>query len=227
MSLKRSAFDVAVHLPDPCPYYLPAASYLNRAEVQSALGVPLNFTYDSSVITAVFGFPTPYQILGTGDAFRQAGLRNVEYLLANDVQIAMVFGDRDYRCPWTGGEATAKAARWKNQQGFLAAGYEEIQGLSPAALGGVVKQYGRLSFSRVFDAGHAVSAYAPEAVYRIFMRSMFGKDVATGGQVAGCGYRTTGPTDSLGWRNRLPEDLPQTCMVAGQFQAVNPWEAVL
>lgn len=202
------------------------SKYLNTAEVQSALGVPLNFTYDSDIVTANFGFPTPHQIVGTGDAFRQAGMKNIEYLLRDGVKVAMVFGDRDYRCPWTGGEATAKAAQWKNQEGFLAAGYEEIQGVSDGN-GALVKQYGQLSFSRVLDSGHAVSAYAPEAVYRIFMRSMFDSDIATGKTHIGPEYHTTGPTDSWEWRNILPEQLPETCMVGGNFTAMNPWDAVL
>ena len=45
---------------------------------------------------------------------------------------------------------------------------------------------------------HAVSAYAPEAVYNIFMRSMFDQDVAKGKTHASSEYHTTGPVDS--WR---------------------------
>ena len=127
---QRSAFDVAVHVPDPCPFYLSVANYLNLAEVEADLGDPVNFTYDSNLMNAVYGFPSPHQIAGTGDAFRQPGMANIEYLLANRIKLVMIFGDRDYRCPWIGGEATAKAANWENQEGFLAASYEEIQGLS-------------------------------------------------------------------------------------------------
>jgi carboxypeptidase D len=200
--------------------------YLNRPDVQDALGVPLNFTYDSTLMNAVFGLPTPYTILGTGDTVRQAGLPNLEYLLSNGVKIALAFGDRDYRCPWTGAEATAKAAAWAHRQGFLAAGYEKIQGISSGHQG-VVKQYGLLSFSRILDAGHSVNAYAPEAIYRVFQRAMFGVDVATGTkQAVGVGYHTTGPKDSWGWRNKLPADVPHTCMVEGKWTESNPWDAV-
>lgn len=209
-------------------FYLPVHTYLNRADVQSSLGVPLNFTWVSNLVTAIYGFPTPYDVNGTGDSFRVAGLEKLEYLIENDVKISLVFGDRDYRCPWTGGEATAKAVKWEHQKGFLSAGYQEIQGIvSPGANGGVVKQYGKLSFSRIFDAGHAVSAYAPEAVYRVFMRSMFGEDVATGERMVDEDYHTTGPTDSWRWRNKLPQSLPETCMVEGNFTRVNPWAAIL
>ncbi|OAP60446.1 hypothetical protein AYL99_05448 [Fonsecaea erecta] len=221
----RSDFDVAVLAPDPCPYDLAVTKYLNLPAVQASLGVGMNFTYDSELITGAYGLPTPYQFIGTGDSFRQAGLGNIEYALAHGVKVSFVFGDRDYRCPWTGGEMTAHAARWAHQAAFAAtAGYEPIQGISsPGAKQGVVKQFGALSFSRILDAGHAVSAYAPEAVYRVFERVMFGKDVATGLRDVGPEYHTAGPSESWAWRNKLPSDLPRTCVVEGQFTPTNPW----
>jgi hypothetical protein len=79
-----------VHLPDPCPFDIAVTNYLNRADVQQALGVPLNFTYDSTLVAAVFGLPTPYTFLGSGDSVRQAGGPNLEYLLANNVKVALV-----------------------------------------------------------------------------------------------------------------------------------------
>lgn len=147
------------------------------------------------------------------------------------MKVAFIFGDRDYRCPWTGGEATALAANWTGQTGFVDAGYEEVQGIeTPVEQGGlraVTKQHGGFSFSRVLDAGHQVSAYAPETVYRIFERTLKGVDVVTGKESVGKGYSTSGPRDSWGWRNLLPSDLPPTCMVEGEWQETSPWTAVL
>lgn len=175
----------------------------------------------------MFGFVPDSPIPATGDSTRQAGMANLEYLLGDGVKVAMIFGDRDYRCPWTGGEATAKAASWKHQKGFLAAGYQELQGLtSQGAKGGVVKQFGQLSFTRVFDSGHSVSAYAPEAVFRVFNRTTFDKDVVSGQKAVGDGYHTTGPTDSWGWRNKMPAPIQNTCIVEGKFLPENPWAAV-
>lgn len=153
----------------PCNYWLPVSTYLSTASVQEDLGVPLNFTYDSNVVAADFGVFSPYPnrpiSKETGDAVRQAGLPNIEYLLDNNVKVAFVFGDRDFRCPWTGGEATALAAKWDHQGDFADAGYQEIQGVTKKGTdhGGLVKQYDSFSFSRVFDSGHAVSAYAPSS----------------------------------------------------------------
>lgn len=213
------------------------SQYLDTSSTQEALGVPLNFTYDPNVVIQVFGLGalggTNTNIplsAATGDSVRQNGLTNVEYLLANNVKIAFIFGDRDFRCPWTGGIATALAANWTHQDDFADAGYEELQGIqTPVSEGGlpaVVKQYDTFSFSRILGSGHSVSAYAPETVYRIFERTIKGMDVVTGTQMVGKGYHTTGPRTSWSWRNVLPNNLPPTCMVEGQWTATNPWSAV-
>jgi hypothetical protein len=68
--------------------------------------------------------------------------------------------------------------------------------------GGLVKQYGNLSFSRVFKAGHSVSAYQPETVYRVFMRAMK--------------YSSTVLVSSLGIENVDP--LPLACVVDVVYQ---------
>ena len=77
----------------------------------------------------------------------------------------------------------------------------------------------------MFDAGHAISAYQPETVYRVFMRSMFDTDVATGRKQVGDLYATKGPRDSLKCRNVLPKS-PESCMVEGKFQDVNVWASL-
>lgn len=62
---------------------------------------------------------------------------------------------------------------------FRAAGYAPIHTNSNYT-GGLVRQHGRVSFSRVFQAGHDTWAYQPETVARIFERAVLGRDVATG-----------------------------------------------
>ena len=228
--------DVAVIAPAPCNFYLPVDWYLNNATVQQALGVALNYSFDANVILQNFGFPSAYYgqfalNASTGDAVRQDGLPNIKHLLANNVKVAFIFGDRDYRCPWTGGEATALAVNWTGQTGFLNAGYELLQGVTtPVDQGGLralVKQHGQFSFSRVMDAGHSVSAYAPETVYQIFARTVGGVDIVSGQTAVSSVYSTTGPRDSWGWRNELADQSPQGCMVEGQWTSTNPWDAVI
>lgn len=141
----RSAFDIAQNLPDPFPQpYL--AGYFNQDWVQRDLGVPVNLTHLNSVSgNNFFGV--------TGDPFRREGLKDIEYLLSKDVKVTLVYGDRDYRCPWNGAEKLSLAAEWDGQEYYARAGYEEIR-VNEGYVGGVVKQYGGLSFARVFQAGH-------------------------------------------------------------------------
>lgn len=193
-------------------------------------------------MTNVFGsYSAPSLKIGTGDSIRK-GIHDLEYAISVGVDVAMIYGDRDYICNWLGGEAIAKNLAWSHQKGFLGAGYEKTI-TNDKYDGGVTKQvsrhsnvfisgllltltqFGKLSFTRVFDAVHAVSASQPETVYRIFMRSMLGTDVATGKKQVGDLYSTKGPKDSLKWRNVLPKS-PESCMVEGKFQDVNVWTSV-
>lgn len=74
---------------DPFPDYKPA-EYFNQAWVQAELGVPLNFTPTSSVANTVY-------LTGVGDALR-SNISNLEYILSKGYKVALVYGDRDYRC---------------------------------------------------------------------------------------------------------------------------------
>jgi len=141
---QRSAFDMSHPSSDPYPNYRPSG-YYNQAWVQSALGVPINMTENNYVAQNVYVL--------IGDAIR-GNISNLESILDKGYQVAMVHGDRDYRCNWLGGEAVSLAAKWRHAGDFNEAGYESIQTNSTYD-GGYVRQVGKFSFSRVFQAGHA------------------------------------------------------------------------
>lgn len=87
---------------------------------------------------------------------------------------------------------------------FRSAGYADLV-TNSSYNGGLVRQHGNFSFSRVFEAGHSVAAYQPETVYQIFQRSMFGMDVATGEVQSSANYSSVGPASALGVTNNVPE----------------------
>ena len=106
---------------------------------------------------------------------------------------------------------------------FRATGYASIATNSTYD-GGLVRQHNRISFSRVFQAGHAVGTFQPETVSQIFDRVMFDKDVATGnisimnpGNATG-NYSTTGLRNAFGVKNKLTEIKEHECYV---LDAVN------
>lgn len=90
---------------------------------------------------------------------------------------------------------------------------------------GLTRQHGNLSFTRVFQAGHMVPSYQPEASLRIFERALLNRDIATGavdltatgGWWAGeeedaaggqAVFRTEGPGDTW-WRRSEVMPVPE------------------
>lgn len=59
-----------------------------------------------------------------------------------------------------------------------------------------MRQYGNLSYTRIFQAGHSIPSYQPETAFQIFSRALFNLDIATGTQsTAGSvedAYKSTG-----------------------------------
>ncbi|KAG9584854.1 secreted carboxypeptidase-like protein, partial [Aureobasidium melanogenum] len=193
-SKKFGWFDITHQGNDPFPgQYL--VGYLNQHWVQEALGVPVNFTAVS---------PTVYEaFMRTGDISKGGLIEDIAYILDNGVKVAMMYGDRDYACNWLGGEASSLHIPWESQEAFSKAGYTPLV-LSPVHSGGLVRQYGNLSFTRVYQAGHLVPSYQPQAAYEIFMRSLFNKDVATGTVAVTDQYKTDGPEDAWTPSDVLP-----------------------
>lgn len=118
------------------------------------------------------------------------------YLITAGVKVTLLYGDRDWACNWKGGEAASLAIPHPLVPVFAGAGYAPLA-LSPFRSAGLTRQVGPLlSFSRIYQAGHMVPAYQPEAAYEVFMRALTNRDIATGkvrvNQDEGMWYRTEG-----------------------------------
>lgn len=194
----RNYYDFATFDPDPfpAPWYV---GWLNQPHVQQALGVPLNFTQSSSVVSRAFR--------GIGDYPRPGWLEDLTYLLENGIKVTLVYGDRDFACNWIGGEAVSLAINHTHTQDFHKAGYQPIHA-NESYVGGQVRQYGNLSFSRVYESGHEVPSYQPETAYKIFHRALFNRDISTGevDTAANGSYSTTGPADTWAFKNEDPPE---------------------
>lgn len=200
----RSVYDIAHFLPDPFPpsTYL---EYLNTPAVQSAIGSQLNYTQTNQQVVSAFTL--------TGDYERQALVPDIAALLRAGVRVGFIYGDRDYICNWLGGEAISLAVAAQTSAAyaslFPAAGYAPII-VNTTYIGGVVRQYGNLSFSRIYDAGHSVPAYQPETAFQVFARIMTGTSLSTGATIDLSAYGTTGPLNST-YTNSLPASPSATC----------------
>ena len=200
----RSVYDIGHYLPDPFPpqTYL---EYLNTPEFQAAIGTPLNYSQTNFQVVNAF--------MSTGDYERQALVPNIAQLLNSGIRVGFIYGDRDYICNWLGGEAISLAvaaqAAGSYASLFPAAGYAPII-TNTSYIGGVVRQYGNLSFSRIYDAGHSVPAYQPETAFQVFARIMTGTSVSTGAVIDLSSYNTTGPLNAT-QTNSLPSSPSATC----------------
>jgi hypothetical protein len=111
------------------------------------------------------------------------------------IRIKKTFANANYQ--WAGGDAVAKAIPWTGSDGYASAQYAEIQ-TNESYVGGLVRQYGNLSYIRTYQAGHSIPSYQPETAYRIFSRALFNLDIATGTESTagsiedGTAYKSTG-----------------------------------
>ncbi len=103
-------------------------------------------------------------VMSTGDIVRGGFLESLGKLLDRGAQVALMYGDRDYICNWLSGERTSLAIDSTLSQGFKEAGYANIT-MDSSYVGGVVRQFGNLSFSRVFDAANG-------GVFPLFLRPL-------------------------------------------------------
>ena len=180
--------------------------FLSQRWVQEALGVPLNFTEASGSVYDAFN--------AVGDTVRGGLLEDIAYVLDSGVKVALVYGDRDFACNWIGGENVSLNIPWSQQKNFKSAGYTDLR-TNNSYVGGQVRQYGNLSFSRIYESGHEVPAYQPETAYQIFYRALFNRDIATGTvDVAALGNystNTSAPKDTWSIENKDPPEPKWVC----------------
>ncbi|KAF2747109.1 alpha/beta-hydrolase [Sporormia fimetaria CBS 119925] len=201
----------------PVPWY---TGYLVQPHVQQGLGVPLNWTQSNGAVSRAFR--------AIGDYPRPGWKEDLEYLLDSGVKVSLQFGDKDYACNWYGGELLSLAIDYEFSDEFRAAGYAPIE-INSTYTGGMVRQYGNLSFARVFNAGHEVPAYQPETAYELFQRLTFDRDLATGKiSTLGDDYAgTEGAADTFNI-TQVAEPAPApTCYVLDRGQCTDEqWESV-
>ncbi|OJD35134.1 carboxypeptidase s1 [Diplodia corticola] len=182
---ERGTYDIRHPSDDPTPpEYFP--DYLNQGWVQNALGVNLNYTEANNDVY--------YAFQQTGDFIYEYFLEDLEDLLAAGVRVALFYGDADYICNWFGGEAVSLAVDYAHADAFRAAGYAPF--VVDGAEYGEVRQYGNFSFLRIYEAGHEVPFYQPEAALAMFNRTIFHFDIATGTEPVTADLETEGGAEA-------------------------------
>jgi carboxypeptidase C (cathepsin A) len=209
----RSVYDISQNVLDPFPdsHYL---EYLNTRAVQQAIGAPVNYTQDSLTVFGAFN--------ATGDYARDGILEDLAFLLESGVRVALIYGDRDYVCNWLGGEAISFAIAGAVQPQYTqwySAGYAPIV-VNETYVGGVVREFGNLSFSRIYDAGHLVPAYQPETAFTLFTRIIEGVDISLGISIDLSTFETEGDANATQTNSAPPMQSP-TCFVRAVNETCN------
>lgn len=204
----RGYYDISHGLLDPFPppFFL---GYLSQQWVQKALGVPINFTVSVDSVNHAFN--------NAGDYPRSdvhSYLHDIAYLLDSGIKVALIYGDRDYACPWNGGEAVSLRVNHNEAPQFRTAGYASMH-TNASYVGGLVRQHGNFSFTRVFESGHEVPAYQPQTAWEIFHRAMTNKDISSGkiDTASNSSYSTKGPSSTFDVKNHVPERAEPVCYV--------------
>ncbi|KAI4163150.1 MAG: hypothetical protein LQ342_003278 [Letrouitia transgressa] len=175
------------------------------SELQKAIGVSTNYTESNGAVAKAFQ--------QTGDYERGNQIAQMAYLLSLGVRVALIYGDRDYVCNWLGGEAVSFsiAAQSSAYDPFYTAGYADIV-VNQTYVGGTVRQYGNLSFSRIYDAGHLIPAYQPETVFTVFTRVILGTGLSLGEPVDLRIFKSSGDANAS-HTNEAPDPVEPICWV--------------
>jgi carboxypeptidase C (cathepsin A) len=187
-------YDIRHPYEDPTPpdYFV---DYLNQASVQDALGVNINYTHTYSDFVSR-GFAR------TGDFVYRRFQDDLERILDNDVRVALIYGDADYICNWFGGEAASLALQYKHSKEFQNSGYTPF--VVDGTEYGETREYGRFSFTRIYQAGHEVPYYQPVASLELFRRVLGNLVVSDGSEAISPDYQSEGKAHATHTESFVP-----------------------
>ncbi|GAM84365.1 hypothetical protein ANO11243_023590 [Dothideomycetidae sp. 11243] len=169
--------------------------YVNFSSVQRALGVDREYSPLNETINQGFH--------DAGDTVYEDFLNDLGSLLDRNVRVSLIYGDADYICNWFGGEAVSLAIDHSDRVEFSKTEYAAmiVRGVEY----GQVRQYGNLSFTRIYEAGHAMNIDQPIAAFAHFNRTINGFDVATGKVLVTDEYESHGSpiASHVGWPTQI------------------------
>lgn len=235
----RDVYDIRIQTPAPGP---PEAyqEYLNTAAVQAAIGASVNYTESNPVVQSAF-IATGDEVRGMS-LYDLAGLLrsgvHVAFIYGDADWICNWLGGEAVSLALAGllpdfpssthssaasqssvsaTIATPPISAPTGQNGsyaakFPAAGYADIV-VNSSYVGGVARQFGNLSFSRVYDSGHFVPYYQPETAFTIFTRIILGTDLSTGKAISLTNFSSNASLEAS-YTQSAPKEQPlPTCWI--------------
>lgn len=156
-----NVYDIRIpcKVPGLCYNFTASTNFMNRADVQTSLGVvSQNITWTSC----------NFQVNGmfNDDWMRNFGQTMVPDLLASDIRVLIYAGDVDFICNWLGNKAWTLALEWPGKNGFnAAADLPWWVDMEPAGRFRTVSNSNQnllFTFLQVHDAGHMVPMNQPK-----------------------------------------------------------------
>ncbi|KAH7174267.1 putative carboxypeptidase S1 [Fusarium flagelliforme] len=140
--------------------------YLERSDVQKAIGARVNYTESGG----------QFGILESGDDAKSF-LGELSRIVQDGVQVLIWAGDSDYVCNWVGTKRVSDAVDWPRRKEFAEKELKpyKVQGVQKASF----KSVKNLHYARVFDAGHNVWWYQPETSLQIMTQFLSGKGLSS------------------------------------------------
>ncbi|KAI8799845.1 putative carboxypeptidase C [Cladochytrium replicatum] len=133
-------------------------NYLNRPDVQQALGVNRQWQQGSGAV---------YKRYRESGDFMFSLDHYVEELLENGLRVLIYAGDADSVCNWIGTKRMTTEFKWKHAAEFNDAAdlqwVSSVTGLNA----GEIRTFGPLTFIRFFEAGHMVPTDQPKHAFEM------------------------------------------------------------
>lgn len=143
-------------------YFSAMKKYLNLSEVKHALGVNPSTTFElcSSTVNGHFQ--------NAGDWMRPY-VHQLSTLLENGIRVLAFAGDSDFMCNWMGIRAWTMSLAWQGQKNFVS--QNDTDWFTTTGVhAGTIKQNSKLTFIRLFNAGHMAPYDQPEVTLDMFSR---------------------------------------------------------
>ncbi|KAJ2851156.1 hypothetical protein IWW36_001294 [Coemansia brasiliensis] len=134
--------------------------YLKTREFTSAVGVDDNIEFTEC------NDPLFDRFVSTADAMSRSSISALEYILGTGLPVLLYSGDADFICNWYGTVAVAKALNWHGKQKLADAPVVDWSWPAQSGKNIAAGQYitaENFTFLRVFEAGHEVPYYQPQA----------------------------------------------------------------
>ncbi|KAJ1890507.1 hypothetical protein LPJ66_007438 [Kickxella alabastrina] len=143
--------------------------YLRTREFTNAIGVTesgVGFEECSDEVFDRFG--------STSDEMSRSALSSLQFILNQNMPVLLYSGDADFICNWHGNLAVARALNWHGKGAFknaISAPWNWPTKSGNKVGAGEVLSAENLTFLRVFEAGHEVPYYQPQA--SLYMLAQF------------------------------------------------------